>query len=354
VPPSPTTTICFATPSAGTRKLSVFHAFFGGGQPLGRPPYQERCQFVLPQFFKTNAHIYMLYFTGKPPFDSLRPSVGASRAPSAVGSSISRSSRGAPPAFPRLGRRLASPSRTSEHFNWGASEGLGEGVEHPELEQVNNAPAYTPAPTHFSRPERRQLDELLGSIEPSRVYEYTEEDEPRHSTEAAMADLFDDGFFVEAPSAAPGGGGTSAPGPDDPDYDPRNPPAEAENLWEGYDTPRLELPTKVKKNGEWTCPQHGSTCTPGICKERAKFERDERMRNNREKWEDERVPRGKRGRRKKGTKAAVTGEWRSSPPHLRGNSSSTATTTTATTSNSNNESDDDTADTSRDPGTVFL
>ncbi|KAN0137849.1 hypothetical protein V8E53_004333 [Lactarius tabidus] len=283
---------------------------------------------------------------------STRPSV-ASRAPGAFGSSTAQSSRGAPPAFLGPGRRPASPSRTPEQFNRSASED----VEHFELEQVNNAPACTPTPTHSSRPERRQLDHPLGSIEPSRLYEYNEEDEPRHSTEAAMADLFDDGFMAEDSSARSGDGGTRALGPDDPDYDPYNSPAEPVNLWEGYDTPRLELPTKVKKNGEWTCSQHGSLCTPGICKERAKFERDDRMRNNREKWEDERVPRsrGKRGRPRKGTRAAVTGEWRSSPPHLGGNSSSATTATTATTtsnSTSNNGSDSDTADTSRNQGST--
>jgi hypothetical protein len=272
-----------------------------------------------------------------------------------VGSSIARSSRlgGVPPAPPGLAPRLTSHSRISEHFNWSANED----VERLQLELVNNASVYTPARTHSSRPLQRQLDDPLASIEPSRLYEYNEGDEPRHSTEAAMTDLLDDGFFIEAPSAGSGSGVNRALGPDDPDYDPWNPPAEPVNLWEGYDTPRLELPTKVKKNGEWTCAQHGSLCTPGICKERAKFEHDDRMRNNREKWEDERVPRprGKRGRPRKGTRAAVTGEWRSSPPHLGGNSSSTTTATTATsTSNSHNGSDSDTADTSRNQGTVFL
>ena len=290
----------------------------------------------------------MLNLTGKrgPPSVSSKFSTGTSRAPSAVDSSIARSSRLVPPAPPRLSPRFTSRSRTSEHFNWSASED----VERFELEQVNNAPACNPAPTHSSRPERHQRDDPFASIEPSRVYEYNEEDEPRHSTEAALADLFDDGFFIEASSAKSGNGGTRALGPDDPDYDPWNPPADAENLWEGYDTPRLELPTKVKKNGEWTCPRHGSLCSPGICKERAKFERDERMRNDREKWEEERVQRETRGRGKSNRgKAAVTGEWRSSPPHL-GNSSSTTTATTATTSNSDNGSD---SDTSRNQGIVF-
>ena len=227
-------------------------------------------------------------------------------------------------------------------------------VERFELKPITDPPIRTPGPSHSSLPERRQIDDPLGSIEPSRVYDYNEEDEPRHSTEAALTDLFEDGFFVEASSAKNGCGETTALGPDDPNYDPWNPPGDApENLWEGYDTPQLELPTKIKKNGDWTCPLHGPLCIPGICKERARFERDERMRNNREKWEEEKIeretPGKRRGRRKKGTKVgAVTGEG---PPDLRGNSSSATTATTTTGSSTDNGSD---SDTSRNQGTVFL
>lgn len=286
--------------------------------------------------------IEMPYLTGKcgPPSVFSRPSAGASRAQSAAGSSFARFSRGAPPSFPGPGRKLSSPSRTSERLDWSVK------VEKFELKPITDTPVHAPAPSHPSRPERRQLDDPLGFVEPSREYDYNEEDEPRHSTEAALTDLFDDGFFVEA-SSTKNGGGTTAPGPDDPDYDPWNTP---ENPWEGYDKPQLELPTKIKKNGDWTCPMHGSLCSPGICKERARFERDERMRDKREKWEEDRIeretPRKGRGRRKNGTKVgAVAGE---SPPHVRGNSSST---TTATTTSTGNGSD---SDTSRNQGTVFL
>ena len=81
----------------------------------------------------------------------------------------------------------------------------------------------------------------------------------------------------------------------DPDPDPWNPPTDlvvpaggqsrasgAVNLWEGYDASLLQPPTK------WTCPHHGSNCTPGICEERARFRRDKRMKDAREKWEVER------------------------------------------------------------------
>ena len=243
---------------------------------------------------------------------------------------------------------LHSQSRTSEPFDW------SKDVEQFELERINGPPASTSAPSFSSHPAPRQLYDPHSPIEPSRVYDYDEEDQPRHSTVAAMTDLFDDGFFAEVPSVRSGNGGARAPGPDDPDYDPWNPPAGTENLWEGYDTPRLEPPTKVQKNGEWTCPQHGSLCSPGICKERGRVERDKRMRDEREKREEERTQRETRrarGQFKREKKATVTGEGKGErrlrPTHLRGNSS-----TSSSNSSSNNGSDS--SDTSRNQGTVFL
>jgi hypothetical protein len=72
---------------------------------------------------------------------------------------------------------------------------------------------------------------------------------------------------------------------------------EIENPWDGYDAPRWERPTKVNIKGgeEWICPQHGSTCNPGICKARARVEamrrwakeheeRQEAKRKRQEKW----------------------------------------------------------------------
>jgi hypothetical protein len=123
-----------------------------------------------------------------------------------------------------------------------------------------------------------------------------------------MSDIFED-EFVPPPTSVRngggGGGGTRPPGLDDPDYDPWNPPADdvappasdqseagdPATLWEGYDAPRMEPPTKMKKKGEWECSQHGSLCSPGICKERARFERDQRMQKEREKWEEEKKQR---------------------------------------------------------------
>jgi len=119
-----------------------------------------------------------------------------------------------------------------------------------------------------------------------------------------MSDIFEHHPAPTTPSVRSGRlGGTRPPGLEDPDYNfwadadaqpEPQPPAfdvpevhDPERPWNGYDKPRLEPPTKVKKNGDWTCPQLGPLCTPGICKEHARFERDKRMKEEREKLEEE-------------------------------------------------------------------
>ena len=196
-------------------------------------------------------------------------------------------------------------------------------------------------------------------MEPSREYEYNEEDQPRHSTVAAMSDIFEGDHPPAPPSVRSGRGETRPPGLDDPDYDQWNPPVEAAGPaieqpeagdptkpWAGYDAPRLEPPTKVQKKGEWTCPQHGPLCKPGICKERARVERDERMRIEREGWEELRIQREarraknkkKEEKREKDAEAMGLG-GRDRPSHLRRGSASSKMS----------KSD---SDTSRDGGTV--
>ncbi|KAH9174357.1 hypothetical protein EDB89DRAFT_566662 [Lactarius sanguifluus] len=163
-----------------------------------------------------------------------------------------------------------------------------------------------------------------------------------------MSDIFEDSL---APIAAPvrsGRGGTKPLGIDDPDYDPWNPPAEvaapaddqsqvcdAETVWDDYAKPQRELPTKVKKKGTWDCPQHGPLCNPGICKERARYERDERTREDNEK-ED----RKKRAREFKNAKKQYEKEENKKAEAASGNATSS--------SSSNNGSDDDS---SHDRGT---
>lgn len=57
-----------------------------------------------------------------------------------------------------------------------------------------------------------------------------------------------------------------------------------DNPWDGYNTPRQDPPSKVKKRRgeEWICLQHGPMCNPGICTVRAQVERDERWQKERE------------------------------------------------------------------------
>jgi hypothetical protein len=255
-----------------------------------------------------------------------------------------------------LDPRSTTQSRTIERFD------LSEDVERHELDQRNNPPARSPAPSLSlsSNPAQRPPYDPDGPVEPSREYEYTEEDQPRYSIFAAMSDIFENDLYLAPPSTGSGRGGTRPPGIDDPDYDPGNAPAEAAEPaigqpeavdpaapWAEYDALRLEPPTKVRKKGQWTCPQHGPLCNPGICKERARFEYDERMRTKREEWEEERIEREanrakwKEEREKEAEAMGLGGRQR--PPHLR----------RGAPSSSGNKSGSD-SDTSRDEGTVVF
>jgi hypothetical protein len=197
------------------------------------------------------------------------------------------------------------------------------------------------SPPSAPSPARRPPYDPDGPVELSREYEYTEEDRPTHSTVTVMSDIFDGNHSSAPPSVRRGRGRTRPPGIDDPDYDPWNAPAEAAGSaieqpeavypaapWARYDAPRLELPTKVQKKDEWTCPQHGPLCNPGICKERAQVELDERMRIacETELQIIERVARRAKkkdrgeGREKEAEAMALGG--RHGPPHFRGNSNS--------------------------------
>ncbi|KAH9058217.1 hypothetical protein EDB87DRAFT_1627177 [Lactarius vividus] len=243
---------------------------------------------------------------------------GISRAPSTLRSSSARSSRRAPPAPSGLGLRLTSQSRTLGRSDLSEDEGF-------DSEKTDNLPVSIPIPipTPPSTPVQDRGYHPDSSIEPQRAYDYyNEDDQPRDSTAAAMSDLFDDYSF---PEAAPVASGAIPLGLEAPDHSPLILPADVAapasgqsrvgstvNLWEGYDAPRLEPPTKVQKKGEWTCPQHGSLCNPGICKERARVERDRRMRDEREKREEERtqreVHRAKEQLKRERKRAKATGE----------------------------------------------
>ncbi|KAH8984209.1 hypothetical protein EDB86DRAFT_164127 [Lactarius hatsudake] len=272
------------------------------------------------------------------PSMSSKSLAGISRAPSTLRSSSARSSRRAPSVPSGLGLRLTSQSRAP-----GRSD-PSEDDERFESEQIDNPPVSIPTLILSSTPARHQGCDPDSSIEPQRVYDYyNEDDQPRDSTAAAMSDLFDGYSFPDAF----GSSGARPLGLEDPGNSPlilpadvaapasgQSPAGGAVNLWEGYDAPRLEPPTKVQKKGEWTCPQHGSLCSPGICKERARVECDRRMRDEREKWEEERtlreVRRAEEQLKRERKRAKATGEGVDElPPHLRGNTSSSSSSSSS-------------------------
>lgn len=95
--------------------------------------------------------------------------------------------------------------------------------------------------------------------------------------------------------------------------------AAEDNPWDEYDAPRQDPPTRVKRKGEdiWFCPQHGPLCTPGICKARARVERDERWQKEREEREENKrrwkERRGRRLRRRPDGREVPRGDQ---PAHL--------------------------------------
>jgi hypothetical protein len=126
-----------------------------------------------------------------------------------------------------------------------------------------------------------------GPIDPDKHYECYEEDKPKRSTATAIADLFD-----AAPKATPIKGGAGGWGvQDDDEVDV------GVNLWAGYEQPRQEAPTKIKRvkkpgapkeKEQWICKEHGPMCNPGVCKARATYEREVRRELERKAWEEER------------------------------------------------------------------
>ncbi|KAH9058216.1 hypothetical protein EDB87DRAFT_1578208 [Lactarius vividus] len=191
----------------------------------------------------------------------------------------------------------------------------------------------------FSRvstgPARCQSYDPDGPIDPLRAYEYNEEDQPRHSTMAAMSDITEDEPASIPTSVRSGSGGTTPLGLDDPVCVPCNPPAEAAapvsdqsqagdaaTVWEDYAKPREKEPPK---EDEWDCPMHGPLCKPGICEERARVEREKRQSDERKKREEEKKLRDARrtkAQQERGRKAEAKGQGESGrelPPHLPGN-----------------------------------
>lgn len=121
----------------------------------------------------------------------------------------------------------------------------------------------------------------------AQVRDYTDRDTPMCSTAAALADLFD--IAPRAASVRSGGRpsvvdthGTTIPVGDQAFTGGE---AESEeNVWDDYYMPRMDPQTSAKKRGEevWICPEHGPTCTPGICMARGRVESADRWRKEQE------------------------------------------------------------------------
>jgi hypothetical protein len=134
-------------------------------------------------------------------------------------------------------------SQALDYYDWSAS------VESTKSKRINSPPASTPPSIFSSHPAPGQLYDPLSPLDPSRVYEYDDVDRPRHSTVAAMMDLFDDGFL--ASSVKNDTGGTRALSPDGPEY-LWNLPADAE--------PVVSLPSSTRK-GKTAAPSDAVSAT---------------------------------------------------------------------------------------------
>jgi len=210
-----------------------------------------------------------------------------SRAPSTISNGwgsrahSARGSAGQPAKPPGLALQYERYDWADEVDRYEAEQG-----DEPTTPSASNA-SFNLGPDEYSAP-RRYVPDPEGPIDPDQDYEYEDEDRPKRSTAQAMKD-FSNGLDDE-----PTQDWTRADWEAvyDRDHDP----------WNGYAAPKWEPPTKINRIKEkdsegrkdievWKCPQHGPTCNPGICKERARVERDRRWEEERKKREDDKKKR---------------------------------------------------------------
>ena len=142
------------------------------------------------------------------------------------------------------------------------------------------------------------------------VIEVKEDNAPKHSTTVTAVAMI--AIFVIAPKASPVEGSasgtllgatasasTSGAFPVDHSFANREASVE-DNPWGGYNTPRPDPLTKVKKRhrDEWICPEHGPMCILGFarCVSRLTVTSAGRESAKRERRTRENGWRGKRGR----------------------------------------------------------
>lgn len=206
--------------------------------------------------------------SGPPSVASLASPPG-SRAPSTIDSrhgSRSRSSNG-PAGLPAKPPGL---DLQYERFDWGEEVDAFEAERDDEPTRSASSVSGNFGPRGLNAPDR-YVPDPEGPVDPNQDYEYDDDNRPKRSIVAAMKEAFDGDSDDEL---------THDWGRDPGEVvDDRNP-------WNGYDAPRWEPPTKINRKGgeEWKCPDHGPLCNPGICKERARVERERRE----QKWREER------------------------------------------------------------------
>lgn len=265
-----------------------------------------------------------------------------SRAPSALGVTTAAAHPPSTSSIPaRPSGSVSAPSALSlqqyESFDWSDEVDRGFEAQQGDIPTSPQSASTARAPIGHTAPPRR-APEPAGAIEPDRGYDYDEEDVPKRSTSDAMKDIFhgapkgaasvenaglhnleeeeeeleDDYLAWNYPHAVDAT--TREWSPADDEVDPKNP-------WDRYDAPRMEPPVKINIKGgeEWICPEHGSTCSPGICKARAYVEhmrRKEKERDERQEAKKKRQEKFMKAAERRERKAQAEGRKYDPPPHV--------------------------------------
>jgi hypothetical protein len=141
----------------------------------------------------------------------------------------------------------------------------------------------------------RRRPDPYATVRARKVYNHEDEDAPRLSTAAALAELFDvvplaasvrdDGTVSDVDQGAVSHGVIPA-------YDQALADSEAESEegpWDTYYLQQMDQISVKKKGAEvWICPEHGESCSPGICAVRGRVERDVRWAKEQEEREEAR------------------------------------------------------------------
>jgi hypothetical protein len=235
-----------------------------------------------------------------------------------------------------------------QRFDWG-DDYEPEEEDEPTTPSASGS-SFNPS-SGVSRAPRRGPPDPEGPIDPDQEYEYPD-DKPKRSISLAMNDMFD--------SAAPANNGDDLPPPTW-EIGDNGITADDPEPWNGYTATRWEPPTKINRIGpereEWQCPDHGPMCSPKICKERARVERERRwLKEHEERMEKKRLRDEKRekNRLKKEKKLAKAEGMYDEPPHFANGPRSTSGDSSSTNSNSNSTGSETDRDGSRSEGALLV